>query len=76
MEDQGMMFEKYDEEIVARIATEEESRLRQLPGSSPVLRVVRAAVADERPVEVCDTVMELPRWRSRTRRRRRPNRPA
>ncbi|MFY1668826.1 GntR family transcriptional regulator [Plantactinospora sp. WMMB334] len=58
MEDQGMTFERYDEEIVARMPTSEESRLLQLPPGSPVLHLVRTAIADGRPVEVCDTVMD------------------
>lgn len=58
MEDKGMTFDKYDEEITARVATEEESRLLQLPATAPVLHLVRTAVADGRPVEVCDTVMD------------------
>jgi GntR family transcriptional regulator len=30
----------------------------QLAPGSPVLHLVRTAVADDRPVEVCDTVMD------------------
>jgi GntR family transcriptional regulator len=58
MEDQGMTFERYDEEISARMPTEEESRLLQLPPGSPVLHLIRTAIADGQPVEVCDTVMD------------------
>jgi GntR family transcriptional regulator len=58
MEDKGMTFERYDEEISARMPTEEETRLLQLPPASPVLHLVRTAVADDRAVEVCDTVMD------------------
>jgi GntR family transcriptional regulator len=58
IENQGLTFEKFDEEITARIATEEESRLLQLPGSSPVLHVLRTAIAGGRPVEVRATVMD------------------
>lgn len=58
MEDKGMVFERYDEEITARMPFEEETRLLQLPPASPVLHLVRTAIADGRPVEVCDTVMD------------------
>jgi len=58
MEDQGMTFDRYDEEIAARMPTEEETRLLQLPPASPVLHLIRTAIADGRPVEVCDTVMD------------------
>ncbi|HWH01150.1 MAG TPA: GntR family transcriptional regulator [Pilimelia sp.] len=57
MEDKGFTFERYDEEIAARMPTEEEARLLQLPPASPVIHLVRTAVADGRAVEVCDTVM-------------------
>ena len=58
MEDKGMVFERYDEEISARMPTEEETALLQLPPGSPVMHLIRTAVADGRPVEVCDTVMD------------------
>jgi GntR family transcriptional regulator len=58
MEDQGMTFERYDEEITARMPTEEETRLMQLAPASPVFNLVRTAIADGRAVEVCDTVMD------------------
>lgn len=58
MEDLGMVFERYDEEITARMPTEEEGRLLSLPAGSPVLHLIRTAVADGRPVEVCDTIMD------------------
>lgn len=58
MEDKGMIFDKYDEEITARVATEEEARLLRLPATAPVLHLLRTAIADGRPVEVCDTVMD------------------
>jgi GntR family transcriptional regulator len=58
MEDQGLVFERYDEEITARMPTEEESRILNLPAGSPVLHLVRTAIASGRPVEVCDTVMD------------------
>jgi GntR family transcriptional regulator len=58
MEDQGYVFERYDEEVTARMPTEEESRILSLPAASPVLHLLRTAIASERPVEVCDTVMD------------------
>jgi GntR family transcriptional regulator len=38
--------------------SEDEVRLLQLPSGAPVLHLVRTAIADGRPVEVCDTVMD------------------
>lgn len=58
MEDKGMTFERYDEEISARMPTQEEVRLLHLPPGSPVMHLIRTAIADGRPVEVCDTVMD------------------
>jgi len=58
MEDQGFVFERYDEETTARMPTEEEARILALPAGSPVLHLVRTAVASGRPVEVCDTVLD------------------
>jgi GntR family transcriptional regulator len=58
MEDQGLVFERYEEEIAARMPTEEEARALDLPAGAPVLHLVRTAIASGRPVEVCDTVMD------------------
>jgi GntR family transcriptional regulator len=58
MEDRGFVFERYDEDIAARMPTEEESRMLSLPAASPVLHLVRTAIASGRPVEVCDTIMD------------------
>ena len=58
MEDKGLVFERYDEEITARMPTEDESRLLRLPPGSPVLHLIRTAIASDRPVEICDTVMD------------------
>jgi GntR family transcriptional regulator len=58
MEDKGMRFERYDEEVTARMPTEEEARALALPPASPVLSVMRTAIADGRAVEVCDTLMD------------------
>ncbi|WP_238487765.1 GntR family transcriptional regulator [Actinoplanes flavus] len=58
MEDHGLVFERYDEEISARMPTEDEARHLSLPAGSPVLHLVRTAVASGRVVEVCDTIMD------------------
>lgn len=58
MEDQGLTFERYDEQITARMPSEEEARLLALPPGAPILHLVRTAIADGRPVEVCDTVID------------------
>jgi GntR family transcriptional regulator len=58
MEDQGLTFERYEEEITARMPTEEEARLLALPPGAPLLHLVRTAIADGRPVEVCDTLID------------------
>ncbi|MEV0395882.1 GntR family transcriptional regulator [Polymorphospora rubra] len=58
MEDQGFVFERYDEEITARMPTEEETRILSLPAGSPILHLTRTAIASGRPVEVCNTVMD------------------
>jgi GntR family transcriptional regulator len=58
MEDRGFVFERYDEEITARMPTEEESRILSLPVATPILRLVRTAIASGRPVEVCETVLD------------------
>jgi GntR family transcriptional regulator len=58
MEDQGLLFERYDEEVTARLPSEDEMRALSLPAGSPVLHLVRTAFASGRAVEVCDTVMD------------------
>jgi GntR family transcriptional regulator len=58
MEERGFVFERYEEEVSARMPTEEESKALALPAASPVLHLVRTAVASGRSVEVCDTVMD------------------
>jgi GntR family transcriptional regulator len=55
---EGATFDRYDEEVAARMPTEQESRLLQLAPTSPVLHLVRTTTAGGRPVEVCDTVMD------------------
>ena len=58
MEERGFLFERYEEEVTARMPTEEETRALALPAASPVLHLVRTAFASGRSVEVCDTVMD------------------
>jgi GntR family transcriptional regulator len=58
MEDKGFAFERYEEEVTARMPTAEEAQALALPIASPVLHLVRTAVASGRSVEVCDTVMD------------------
>ncbi len=58
MEDKGMTLDRYEEEITARMPTEQEAGLLMLPAGAPVLHLIRTAVADGRPVEICDTVMD------------------
>jgi GntR family transcriptional regulator len=58
MEDQGYVFERYEEEVMARMPSGEEARMLALPAASPVLHLVRTAIASGRRVEVCDTVMD------------------
>jgi GntR family transcriptional regulator len=58
MEDKGFVFERYDEEVTARMPSEEEARVLALPVAAPVLHLIRTAFASGRPVEVCDTIMD------------------
>jgi GntR family transcriptional regulator len=58
MEDKGYEFERYEEEITARMPAEEDVRALDLPAGAPVLHLIRTAIASGRPVEVCDTVMD------------------
>ncbi|XVV14459.1 GntR family transcriptional regulator [Actinoplanes sp. CA-131856] len=58
MEDKGFVFERYDEEVTARMPSGEESRALSLSPGAPVIHLVRTAVASGRAVEVCDTVMD------------------
>lgn len=58
MEDKGFVFERYQEEVTARMPTEEEVRVLSLPVGAPVIHLVRTATASGRAVEICDTVMD------------------
>jgi GntR family transcriptional regulator len=58
LEELGHRLDHYDEEIRARMPHPDEARTLVLPAGVPVFQLVRTAVdQDDRPVEVCDTVM-------------------
>jgi len=58
LEEQGHVLGRFTEDVTARMPTPEEVRLLNLPPGVPVFRLVRTAYdADNRPLEVCDTVM-------------------
>jgi GntR family transcriptional regulator len=58
LEEQGHTLERFTEDVMARMPTPQESRLLNLSPGVPVFRLIRTAYdTDNRPVEVCDTVM-------------------
>jgi GntR family transcriptional regulator len=58
IEDMGYQLERFAEDVTARMPTAEEIRLLVIPPGTPVIALVRTAYAEnDRPVEVCDTVM-------------------
>jgi GntR family transcriptional regulator len=58
LEEQGHVLGRFTEDVTARMPTPQEVRLLNLPSGVPVFRLVRTAYdMDNRPVEVCDTVM-------------------
>ena len=58
LEEAGHTLERFTEEVSARMPTPEEARALALPPGVPVFRLVRTAYdTDDRPVEVCDTIM-------------------
>jgi GntR family transcriptional regulator len=58
LEETGHVLERFTEEVTARMPTPEEARLLNLGPGVPVFRLVRTAYdTDDRPVEVCDTIM-------------------
>ncbi len=58
LEESGHVLERFTEEVSARMPTPEEARLLNLGPGVPVFRLVRTAYdTDDRPVEVCDTIM-------------------
>jgi GntR family transcriptional regulator len=58
LEESGHILERFTEEVSARMPTPDEARTLALPPGVPVFRLVRTAYdRDDRPVEVCDTIM-------------------
>jgi GntR family transcriptional regulator len=58
LEESGHILERFTEEVSARMPTPDETRLLALLPGVPVFRLVRTAYdTDDRPVEVCDTIM-------------------
>ncbi|HEY0998347.1 MAG TPA: GntR family transcriptional regulator [Streptosporangiaceae bacterium] len=58
LEEQGHVLERFTEDVTARMPTPQESWLLNLPPGVPVFRLVRTAYdTNDRPVEVCDTIM-------------------
>ena len=58
LEESGHVLERFTEEVSARMPTPDEARVLALPPGVPVFRLVRTAFdTDDRPVEVCDTIM-------------------
>jgi len=58
LEESGHILERFTEEVTARMPTPDEARLLNLGPGVPVFRLIRTAYdIDDRPVEVCDTIM-------------------
>jgi GntR family transcriptional regulator len=58
LEESGHTLERFTEEVSARMPSPDEARALALPPGVPVFRLVRTAYdTDDRPVEVCDTIM-------------------
>jgi GntR family transcriptional regulator len=58
LEEHGHVLARFTEEVSARMPTPDEARALALPPGVPVFRLVRIAYdTDDRPVEVCDTIM-------------------
>jgi GntR family transcriptional regulator len=58
LEEHGHILERFTEDVTARMPTPKETRLLNLSPGVPVFRLIRTAYeTDNRPVEVCDTVM-------------------
>jgi len=54
---------RFSEDVRARMPLPEETRALQLPPGVPVIALVRVAYdLEDRPVEVCDTVMAADRY--------------
>ncbi|MFF4735109.1 GntR family transcriptional regulator [Streptomyces sp. NPDC002536] len=64
LEEQGYRLERFKEEVGARMPSPEEVKALQLASGTPVLTLVRTAfAADDKPVEVCDTVLAADLYR-------------
>lgn len=58
LEESGHILERFTEEVSARMPTPDEARALALSPGVPVFRLVRTAYdTEDRPVEVCDTIM-------------------
>jgi GntR family transcriptional regulator len=58
LEETGHVLQRFTEEVSARMPTPDEARALALPPGVPVFRLVRTAHdTEDRPVEVCDTIM-------------------
>jgi GntR family transcriptional regulator len=63
LEEMGHRLKRFTEDVRARMPLPEEARALQLPPGVPVFVLVRVAYdTEERPVEVCDTVMAADRY--------------
>jgi GntR family transcriptional regulator len=63
LEEMGHRLKRFTEDVRARMPLREEARALQLPPGVPVFVLVRTAFdVEERPVEVCDTVMAADRY--------------
>lgn len=63
LEEAGHNLGRFTEEVTARMPTEAEVRSLQLASGTPVLSLMRVAYdTQDRPVEICDTVMASDRY--------------
>src|SRR6266545_1481441 len=63
IEEQGRELSRFTEEVHARMPTPDEARALALPVGTPVFRLIRIAYdIEDRPVEVCDTIMAADRY--------------
>lgn len=63
LEEAGHELTRFTEEVTARMPLPDEARMLSIGPGVPIFRLVRTAFdTDERPVEVCDTVMAADRY--------------
>jgi GntR family transcriptional regulator len=63
IEEKGLKLGRFNEEVAARMPTDEEVRALKLRAGVPVIHLVRTAYDEsDRPIEVCDTVMAGDRY--------------